>query len=66
VLWTFKLRMGYLPQGWQEVVAARMLRGVPVDPAGVPFEIDAENEVVKVSTSSPLWPMPDDFRPAPQ
>ena len=65
VLWTFKLRMGYLPRDWQEVVSARMLRGVPTDPAGVPFEIDAESEIVKVSTSSPLWPMPEDFRPSP-
>ena len=57
--------MGYLPRDWQEVVSARMLRGVPTDPAGVPFDIDAENEIVKVSTSSPLWPMPEDFRPSP-
>jgi tetratricopeptide (TPR) repeat protein len=64
VLWTFKLRMGYLPRDWREVVAARMLRDEPVDPAGVPFEIDAENELVKVSSASPLWPMPDDFRPS--
>jgi tetratricopeptide (TPR) repeat protein len=65
VLWTFKLRTGYLPRDWQEVVSARMLRGVPADPAGVPFEIDAKNEIVKVSRSSPLWPMPEDFRPSP-
>lgn len=64
VLWTFKLRMGYLPRDWQEVVSAGMLHGVPTDPAGVPFEIDAENEIVKVSTASPLWPMPEDFRPS--
>ena len=30
-----------MPQEWQELVAARLLRGVPLDPAGVPFEIDA-------------------------
>ena len=66
VLWTFKLRMGYLPRSWQEVVAARLISGVPVDPTGTPFEIDAENELVKVSTASPLWPMPEDFRPPPQ
>jgi tetratricopeptide (TPR) repeat protein len=64
VLWTFKLRMGYLPRDWQEVVSAGMLHGVPTDPAGVPFEIDAENEIAKVSTASPLWPMPQDFRPS--
>lgn len=63
VLWTFKLRMGYLPAAWDDVVAAQLLRGVPRDPAGTPFEIDRESETVKVSTSSPLWPMPDDFQP---
>jgi tetratricopeptide (TPR) repeat protein len=64
VVWTFKLRMGHLPRDWREVVATGMLRGVPVDPSGTPYDIDAENEVVKVSSASPLWPMPDDFRPS--
>jgi tetratricopeptide (TPR) repeat protein len=64
VLWTFKLRMGHLPGDWRPVVALGMLRGIPVDPAGVPFEIDADNELVTVSNSSPLWPMPDDFKPS--
>lgn len=62
ILWTFKLRMGYLPASWDDLVAARMLRGIPTDPAGTPFEIDPESETVKVARSSPLWPMPDDFK----
>jgi tetratricopeptide (TPR) repeat protein len=64
VLWTFKLKMGYFPRDWEEVVNARMLRGVPTDPAGTPFELDAENEIATVSPSSPLSPMPADFSPS--
>ena len=45
VLARFKAANGRMPQGWSEVVAARLLRGIPVDPAGVPFDIDTSAEV---------------------
>ena len=62
-LWTYKLRMGATPTRWEDLIAAGMLRGVPRDPAGVPFEIDIDNEVARVSEQSPLSPMPQSTRP---
>lgn len=43
---------------WQAVLA-RVLRGVPVDPAGVPYQITTEGRV-RMSQKSPLWPLPDE------
>lgn len=65
-LWRYKARAGRLPQGWDELVRARVLRAVPLDPAGVAYEIDPVNEDVSVSPTSPLWPMPDRFKPVPR
>jgi hypothetical protein len=61
VLWTFKLRHGYLPRTWHEVMAAGMLRAIPRDPTGAPYAIDSANEVVDVSQDSALWPIPREF-----
>jgi tetratricopeptide (TPR) repeat protein len=65
-LWRFKARTGRVPQSWDELVRARVLRAVPLDPAGVPYAIDRVNEDVNVSPQSPLWPMPDRFKPVPR
>jgi len=65
-LWRYKARAGRLPQGWDELVRARVLRAVPLDPAGVAYEIDPVNENVTVSPTSPLWPMPARFKPVPR
>jgi hypothetical protein len=43
---------------WRTLVAARLLREVPVDPTGTPFDlIDGR---VQLSKSSPLWPPPEE------
>jgi len=65
-LWRYKAKTGRLPQSWDELVRARVLRAVPLDPAGVAYEIDPMNEDVYVSQGSPLWPMPDRFKPVPR
>jgi hypothetical protein len=51
-----KARTGHAPADWAEVVRARALRGVPADPAGVPYELTPEGRVA-VSSSSPLQPL---------
>lgn len=61
VVWRYEARTGRIPRYWQELVAARVLRGVPLDPAGVPYELDQSNEDVRLSPQSPLWPLPQDF-----
>jgi hypothetical protein len=62
-IWAYKLRTGAAPTDWDNLIAAGMLRGVPRDPAGVPFEIDRDKEMARVSEKSPLWPMPQNIQP---
>jgi tetratricopeptide (TPR) repeat protein len=55
-------RMGAVPPGgysWSALVRAGLLRGVPVDPTGTPYEIDATTGAIRVSAASLLSPMPD-------
>jgi len=47
---------GTAPADWQTLVRAG-LRGVPVDPAHVPYEL-ADGKV-RLSQRSPLWPIPE-------
>lgn len=64
IVWRYEARTGRMPQDWQELVRARVLRGVPLDPAGVPFELDPTNEDVRLSPQSPLWPLPEGYEAA--
>jgi tetratricopeptide (TPR) repeat protein len=56
----FRERAGRLPQSWQELAAAERWRGVPVDPAGVPFVVDPNTGKVDVAKTSPMWPLPSE------
>ncbi len=58
IVWRYEAREGHFPQDWKELQMARVLRGAPADPAGVPFVLDLENEDVRLSEASPLWPLP--------
>jgi hypothetical protein len=55
-------------QGWQRVLeyrdarGQRPLRGVPLDPMGVAYELDASGRV-KLGPKSPLLPLPDEPTP---
>ena len=57
----FEQLTGRAPADWRELVAARLIRGIPVDPAGTPFAIDPVTRTVRVSEQSKLWPMPAAF-----
>jgi hypothetical protein len=46
---------GRRPRSLQELVGAGLLRGVPGDPAGVPFDYDPETGKVRVSARSKLY-----------
>jgi hypothetical protein len=61
IVWRYEARAGRMPRDWQELVSARVLRAVPRDPAGVPYDLDQMNEDVRLSPTSPLWPLPHDF-----
>jgi tetratricopeptide (TPR) repeat protein len=54
----YKARAGRFPANWEELAYAGLLRGVPLDPAGVPYLLDRTNENVKLADTSPLAPLP--------
>jgi tetratricopeptide (TPR) repeat protein len=58
VLQRFRDREGRMPRTWQELATAERLRGIPVDPAGVPFVVDPQTGRIDVSKQSPMWPLP--------
>jgi hypothetical protein len=50
---------------WRSLVRAGTLRGIPVDPTGTPYEIDAQGRV-QIGAASTLKPLPDvPVKPAP-
>ena len=42
---------------WRPLIRAGMIPGVPLDPAGVPYELSSSSRV-ELSTTSPLYPLP--------
>lgn len=56
----FAAREGRPPQTWRELVTGEGLRGIPLDPAGVPYVLDAATGRIDVSRESQLWPLPTD------
>lgn len=65
----FSTNSGEVTTSWFPLVRARILRDVPRDPAGAPYEITEEGHV-RMKSSSPLWPLPTEpaqtaVRPAP-
>jgi hypothetical protein len=50
------------PYTWERLVRAGVLRRIPHDPAGYPFELDPRTGEITATTSSPLFPLPDDRR----
>jgi len=59
----YRRRAGRAPADWGALVRVGMLRGIPVDPAGTPYELTGEGRV-GVAASSTLSPLPTE--PAPQ
>ncbi len=66
VLMRFSRRVGYPAQSWQPVIAAGLLRGVPLDPARVPYRLDPQTGEIGVARESPLWPLPTEPTAAPE
>lgn len=54
----FREQQGRAAATWQELVSAAGLRGVPLDPTGVPYELDPATGEIGLSQESSLWPPP--------
>jgi hypothetical protein len=66
VILRFESAANRMPTDWRELVAARLLRSIPLDPTGVPYEIDEFNRTARVSERSALSPMPKGFTLSPR
>jgi hypothetical protein len=58
-------REGRVAQSWQTLGPALGLRGVPVDPTGVPFVINPTTGRISLGADSRLLPLPDEPPPLP-
>jgi hypothetical protein len=54
----FHDRTGRYPTGWPDLINAGLLRGVPLDPTGVPFAYHPATHVVSLAPGSSLLPLP--------
>lgn len=54
------------PYTWGDLVRRGAVRGIPVDPTEVPYDLDPVTGDVTVSVRSPLHPMPAERRRSPQ
>jgi tetratricopeptide (TPR) repeat protein len=61
----FTEAQGRPPASWQDLVRARMIPGIPNDPTGVPYEIDAAGKV-QLSRASRLYPLPTEPKSLPR
>jgi tetratricopeptide (TPR) repeat protein len=46
------------PYSWQRLIRIGVLRNIPVDPTGTPFDLDPATGAITVSPRSELYPMP--------
>jgi hypothetical protein len=52
-------RAGQRPTDWPSLIRAGVIPGVPLDPAGKPYDIGSDG-MVRLSRTSPLWPPPEE------
>ena len=57
---------GERPERWEQLITARLLRGVPVDPAGTPYTLNFATGEITVSGDSKLYPLPTEPAAAPE
>lgn len=55
----YAAKTGQAATDWRSLVRAGAIRGIPVDPAGKPYEITTDGRV-RLSQASPLWPLPQE------
>jgi hypothetical protein len=59
----YERRSGARAASWRGLVAAGVVPGVPVDPAGVPYRYDAARGLADLDERSPLRPLPAQLQP---
>ena len=59
----YRERTGALPSSWNDMIRARFLRGLPLDPTGTPLRLDPSTGTVTLDPSSALNPLPRTEQP---
>ena len=54
----YRDRTGVPPRSWNDMIRARLIRAVPADPTGIPFQLDPSTGNVTLDPSSSLSPLP--------
>ena len=54
----YRERTGAPPSSWDDLIRARIIRGIPSDPTGVPFRLDPSTGSVTLDPASSLNPLP--------
>jgi hypothetical protein len=62
----YRKRAGRSAESWEELAAAGAVRGLPLDPSGTPYTLDAETGEIGVAEESELWPLPTEPAAAPE
>lgn len=66
LLTEYDQRTGRAPQSWQQLEAAGLVRGIPIDPSGTPYSLDPATGKIGVRQESQLWPLPTEPAAAPE
>jgi tetratricopeptide (TPR) repeat protein len=56
-------RRGHSPESWEDMINAKLLPGVPMDPAGTAYTLNFATGEIAVSGFSPLYPLPLEMVP---
>jgi tetratricopeptide (TPR) repeat protein len=59
-------RTGTRAESWEQLAAAGAVRGLPLDPSGTPYRLDAKTGEIGVAEASDLWPLPTEPAAAPE
>ena len=54
---------GRPPRSWEDLVDARLLDRLPIDPTGWPYVLDDVSGTINVSSNSELFPLPGETLP---
>jgi tetratricopeptide (TPR) repeat protein len=65
VIGAYKQRTGNLPRTWMDLIRARYIGGIPLDPDGRPMQLNPYSGAVTLEPGSPLSPLPTDEDPIP-
>jgi len=58
VIAAYRARTGHVPMSWAELIGAGALRGIPVDPDGLPMQLNPYWGLVTLDPKSELNPLP--------